>query len=221
MSVDRYRHEPQLLGVAQQYPITVTFGQVDHIYGVALQRARARGMRADNAEDTSQEFGNCWLVALKADKLWAKRCLDSEAYLQRCADYHAQDTSAKLRGQYIREQQWSLHSEDLDAADFENRPCQQPGPDKQVIRNELCSLLSQAINRLQDRPRDIVIRRVIFRQTVITIAQEMGCTANAISLSLNASCERLERYLISTGHTEADIREYLYELFRPDLEGQR
>jgi RNA polymerase sigma factor (sigma-70 family) len=216
MPEDHSRHKPQMLGVAQEFPTTVTYGRINHIFSVARQRARAHGLRADNAEDTSQEFGNSWLLDLKADKPWAKRCLDSEAYLLSCADKHVLTAVARLRSQYNRERQWPNRAGDEDAEDIENRSCAQPGPEKQAIRSELRAVLFWAIRQLNPRPQAIYIRRKIHRESVISIAMDLNCTANAVSQSLSASHQQVLSHLAAAGYDDAEICEYLYDLFGPD-----
>jgi DNA-directed RNA polymerase specialized sigma24 family protein len=216
MPVYDERCRMQVLGVAQQFPTTVTFGQIDHIYEVGLQRARARGLRADNAEDTSQEFGGSWLLDLKADKPWAKRCLVSEPYLFSCADKHALTALTRIQYRYNQEREWLDSADDEWVAELENHPCEEIGPEKQAIRRELWVAFDWAISQLNPRSQAIYRRRKIDQESVISIADDFGCTPNAISLSLNTSRHQVLAHLAVLGLTEEVIREYLYEIYLPD-----
>jgi hypothetical protein len=139
---------PGLLGVAQEYPVTVTFSLEDHVYALALNRAKTCALGRDFAEDTSQSFGTRWLSDLRENEVWAQRCLESESYLKACAENYAKHAAAVVERQRSRELGLSGVQDDdgLEGLEFQNRgPGHIANP---AIREELRALLHEAISRL-------------------------------------------------------------------------
>jgi len=207
---------PGVLGAAQQYPVTITHLQVNHVYALALQHARTYALGYNFAEDVSQSFGTRWLSDLRENKVWAKRCLDSEAYLRACAQNYAKHEISAIQQRSHRETAFPESLEDGGVACAESRDRFRHRFADPAIRNEFCVLLTEVISRLQPRPREIFIRRHINQEAVASIAAALGCTPNAVSSSLSGSRNRIAAHLIAAGQSESDIREYLYEMLKPE-----
>lgn len=163
-----------------------------HLYLVAYNQARRKGLGREDAQDCAMEF------VQRLVKLTPRPAgLDSPAWVLRCAQNHT--TS------FVRVLQRRL-SHERSTAPTPPVAAPGPGPKTLALRRELWQQLFAVLNQLTPLQRELFVRYHIRQQNIAYIAARCGKSPHAVAEGLSHARQRLAVLLRAAGWTEADAR---------------
>ena len=180
-----------------------------------ILRAYARRARlsTDNARDCEIEF---------VERLWRSGACGMRlgsagmcrvALLRRCASNWVTSYGRRLARLAGHEMSWpSASASDgmalpLDITDSS------PGPDFAPVRAEFWSRVSHALEELEHRQQELIVRHHLLGESTVELAAGAGCSTGAIEQALHRAISHLRRNLIRHGMDESEARTYLTPTF--------
>jgi RNA polymerase sigma factor (sigma-70 family) len=161
-----------------------------NLYAPQLRRDIARSLNKRNlplewAEDVEQDT---WLTAVKqiGNFVWES---DNKLYnwFRSIATYHIKNLERKLHNRFV-----SLEEIDSDADDsglsldffMYMHGLINEGPETQFALRESLEILDKAMQMLKSREREILLKRLLYKESVQQMAQEYGVKPETISVIL-------------------------------------
>lgn len=161
------------------------------LYSLARRAAAFLRFPTESADDCAMEF--------------VRRSLENPQLRQADEPYQWQAALNQMRD--CRRQLHRLLSHEV-ALD-ESEPLMAPPAESQALRQTFWEVAYTALEQMPTEQRHAFVKRYIEEESVSTIAQELGKTANAVSQLQFRACVNMKRHLAEQGYNEQDLRELL------------
>ena len=168
---------------------------------LAYMYACRLGLSHEDAQDCASDFRLHLLRNSPA-------CLDSAAWLHRCAHNFASNYRRSQQRRQLRERRYSEQAGVNTAAAAEPRYAG-AGPKTLTLRNALWEQVLTTLRQFTPEQRDLFLRYHLRQQNLAQLAERTGRTPAAVTQAIYHIHRRLARLLLAQGWTVTEARQFV------------